>query len=114
MADVHETPFSTSYCHESGRGVCTFVQLVPFHQADIVRFARRLLRYTPTAMHAFAWAHETPYNSLSLGDGVGSIVQLEPSQPSAKVVLPRQEQSPTAVHAVLDRQETLVRMSAPG
>jgi hypothetical protein len=107
---VHETP--TKSPPPAGLGIDRIVQLWPFQ-----RSANGVpCPCPPTAVQAFADAHETPLSTPRRALGVDWIVHLWPFQRSAKV--PRRipaalARQPTATQTFADEQETLVSEPPP-
>jgi hypothetical protein len=106
-AEVHETAFNVypGLC-ELGDG-CR-VHVVPSHRSATVPSGLNELSATPpTAVHAFAEVHDTPFRELigaPAGVGIGWMLQLFPSHLSA-ITCPSLL-FPTAVHALGEVQET--------
>jgi hypothetical protein len=112
VEDVHDTPFRAMVVAPAGLGVLWIVQLVPSQISASVRWVLPT-SYDPTAVHAVADVHDTPFRAMVValaGVGVLWIVQLVPSQISASVsgVLPT-TYAPTAVQAVADVHDTPVK-----
>jgi hypothetical protein len=113
---LHETPDNPTDDPPAGLGVDWIVQPVPSQtSADVTCEPTALLKPVPTAVHVEAVLHETPVKPLAVvsgGLGVGWIVQLVPSQRSAKVtplLAEKPSESPTAVQALGDVHDTLLR-----
>jgi hypothetical protein len=110
LSDVHQTAYS-----EDGAlvaGVARTRQPLPF-QASISGVSRRraVSKASPTATHACADGHESPYKTslVACGAGVGWMRQRLPSHRSASgsVGLDREvADEPTAVHACRERHDT--------
>jgi hypothetical protein len=107
VADVHETPVRKLFGTPAGAGIVWTLQLVPFHRSAMTCAALLL----PTAVHADGEVQETAFkNDPGLPEvGVGSMLQLVPSQCSVSVPSELPELSravPTATQAVGDVHET--------
>jgi hypothetical protein len=92
-------------------GVFWIDQLLPFPRSARVSCAPSLLVYDPTAVHAVADVHDTPFSWLAAppsGLGVPWIDQPAPFQRSAKVTAAPvlSEYDPTAVHIVAAVHDT--------
>src|SRR5580700_495098 len=72
---THATPFSSLSVARAGSGVVWMVQEVPFHTSANVFVVPAAVLKKPTATHACAPTHDTPWSSLwmeSAGLGVES------------------------------------------
>jgi hypothetical protein len=105
-AEVHETAFRM-YPALAAVGDGWMLQVVPFHRwATVPSRLNELSAEPPTAVHAFAEVHDTPFSELNwppAGAG-GWMLQLFPSHLSA--ITCSSLLFPTAVHAFGDVQET--------
>ena len=112
VLEVHDTLAKALALAPAALGVAWIAQLPPLHDSASVSELPPLLVYAPTAVHALGVAHETPYRRLDLeplGFGVACIDQAPPLHCSARVtsVPAVLVYDATAVHCVVDGQETL-------
>ena len=105
---VQETPSSSLNVAPDGLGVPWMLQLEPFHTSARVSVSVPSKKL-PTATHAVADVHATPFSWLRvvpLGTGTVRVDQLVPFQRSASACgLPLASASPTAMHAARVEQE---------
>ena len=103
VAEVHDTPFRSLRSAPLGAGRVWLVQVLPSQRAadgSQTILPSNSLSSVPTAMHAEADVHETPFMRPPVAS---CIVQELPSQRAAN---PPTKNEPTAVHAVADVHET--------
>ena len=104
VAEVHATPYSWPITPPARPGMGWTAQLVPFQRSA------RVPMLDHTAVQRLAEVHDTPFRVADVAlvpVGVDWSDQLVPFQPSARVPEPS---VPTAVHAVVDVQETPLRL----
>src|SRR6202035_2490116 len=111
LAELHDTPLSALVRAAFGLGVVWIDQLVPFQPSATVAALAASEPEDPTAVHALAELHDTPFITLNcapFGLGVDWIDQLVPFQRSANVTAapPLFVNSPTAVHSLAEVHAT--------
>jgi hypothetical protein len=118
LVEIHETP-KRSLPTVLGFGLGTTDQVVPSHVSTRVGNIGGVPPPSPpTAVHFVAETQDTPLRALPIppGLGLGTTDQVVPSHVSTRVRLVEKELSslrePTAVHMVVERQDTPLRRLA--
>ncbi len=115
---MQDTPLRELVVAPTGVGVGRMVHVVPFHVSAnvqlVVPISLAFVVEKPTAVHAVVDVQDTPVRELLVAPvtlGVVCAVQVVPFHTSANVrpVLLVFVEEPTAVHAVVDVQDTPVR-----